>query len=100
MASPNLRSIDRPRIAGQLGEELLETARLCATDDKDLIAFAMVGLYADGTSFVGSHAAFPETMPVNRFMFIGMVTELIRDQMIGRNTARDIVNQANGFEPD
>lgn len=93
-----IRSIEPARVAGGLGERVLSSARDAVDDDKEIVAFALVALRADGRAYVDARTQWPEDMPCNRHMFIGMATELIRDAMITEDTAIDVVNRANGFE--
>jgi hypothetical protein len=93
-----VREIEPARVAGGLGGRVLHWSRRLVDDDKDIIAFAIVGLYADGSPFGVTEVDWPKEYPCNRHMFVGMAAELIRDNLITQDTACDIVNRANGFD--
>lgn len=92
----SVRCIEPARVAGGFGPRVLAVCRDMVSDDRDIAAFALIGVYSDGTTFSGGAADFSE-LPLNRHLFIGMATELIRDDMLTWETARDVVNRANGF---
>lgn len=96
----DIRSIEPARVAGRLGQRILDTARHAVDRDIDIVAYAIVALCADGTPFVGTGCNWPDEYPCNRHMFVGMATELIRDDMIVDEAARSVVNRANGYEDD
>lgn len=93
-----LAIIEPARVAGGLGGHLLDSARYAVDEDKDIIAYALVALYADGRTCVGGGADFPDDCMMNRFAFVGMCNELVRDHLVTNDTARRIVNRANGFD--
>jgi hypothetical protein len=90
-----IASLHRPALPSV--ESLLKDARRVASDERDIVGYALVGIYADGAPFSCCRTAFKDVI-FNRHMFVGMATELIRDDLITFETGRDIVNRANGFE--
>lgn len=94
----DIRSIEPARVAGTLGQRILDTARFAVDREGDIVAYAIIALFAYGMPFVGTATQWPDSFPCNRHMFVGMATELIRDDMIVDESARVIVNHANGFE--
>jgi hypothetical protein len=96
--SNGLSIIEPARVAGGLGGKLLDSARYFVDSDKDIVAYAITGMYADGCPFVMTRCDWPETMPLNRHLFIGMSAELIRDSMITERTACEVVNRSNGYD--
>jgi len=92
-----LSSIEPARVAGRLGQRALSSVRNMVDTDRELMAYAIVGLLADGTAFVAAATDWPDDYPCNRHMFVGMVGELARDELIARSSAIDVVNEANGF---
>lgn len=93
-----LHAIEPARVAGGLGRRVLQDVRVMIDDSRPIVGYALVGLYADGTPFSASATKFGKRMKCNRHMFVGMATELIRDDLLTFETARDIVNRANGFD--
>jgi hypothetical protein len=91
-----IRAIEPALVAGGLGRRLLDSARYAVDDETSIVAYALVALYADGRSMVGSNVDIPEG-PMNRYAFVGMASELIRDHIITERTAASIVNEANGY---
>lgn len=92
-----LRSIESARVAGGLGERVLTAARNFVDDDRSIVAYALVGMYAEGTPFSAVNVEWPDDYPCNRHMFVGMASELIRDHIITDRTAVEVVNRSNGF---
>lgn len=95
-----LSEIAPARVAGELGPDILVAARDFADDERPIVGFAMVALYDDGSTGVSTALALPDTMMMNRYAFIGMVTEMVRESLISRQVAREIVNISNGYDPD
>lgn len=93
-----LRSIEPARVAGGLGERVLASARYMVDDDRTVLGYALVGLYDDGLSFVGSAVDGSDSVLVNRHMFVGMATELIRENLLTQPTVTEAIDQSNGFE--
>jgi hypothetical protein len=91
-----LRSIEPARVAGGLGMQLLDGARFAVDDDSDIVAYAIVATHKNGRT--SSAATVGDDCPFNRYAFVGMVKEVIREVLITNDAARSIVNRANGFE--
>lgn len=97
--TPVIREIEPARVAGGLGINLLEGARFAVDDDEEIVAYALVALHKDGRTTCAGNVAFPDDCPfLNRYLFVAMCQERIREHLITDETARHIVNRANGFE--
>ena len=96
MSETGLRAIEPLRVAGGLGADVLDSARFVVDDEHDVVAYALVALHADGHT--STSAKFDGPAPLNTFMFVGMVTEAVRNLLITRPEARSIVNTANGYD--
>lgn len=91
-------AIEPARVAEKLGRDLLEAARYCADDDRAIVGYAIVALYDNGCSAVCTKMDLPDEMLMNRYAFVGMCTELIREALITSEAARQMVNRANGYD--
>jgi len=95
-----MRAIEQVRVAGGLGENLLSSSRYAVDDDRPIIGYVTVVLYEDGGTMCGGATAFPEgsKVPLNRYMFVGMCAERVREHFITDPAATSVVNRANGWE--
>lgn len=95
-----ISTIEPARVAGKLGDRLLGSARYAVDDERPIIAYAMVVLYEDGGTMCGGSTEFPEgiQVPLNRYIFVGMCAERIREHFITDPAAADAVNRANGWD--
>jgi hypothetical protein len=93
-----IHAIEPARVAGGLGKELLEGARFAVDDDRAVVAYMLVALLADGTTACSGGTDFGDDTPLNSTIFVHMVTEATREHFITRQTARSIVNRANGYD--
>lgn len=96
MGDAAIREIKPARVTGGLGSRVLSSARFAVDDDKDIVAYALVTLHSDGR--IASCGLVGEESPINRYAFIGMVTEAVREALITDRAAADAINRANGFE--
>lgn len=87
-----------PSVAlGEVETALVAQARNAVTDGRPIVAYALVAMYDDATIYSACRAQFGD-MPFNRFAFVGLVTETVREDLITYETARGIVNKSNGYE--
>lgn len=95
-----IASVPTARVAGGLGERLLSSARYAVDDDRPIIGYVVIGLYEDGGTVCGGGTEFPEgtALPLNRYMWVGMCAERIREHFITDPAAADAVNRANGWD--
>lgn len=87
---------------GELSLELLTRARQAvnsASESGEIVGFALVALKADGSFYSSARSKFTDTLLMNRHAFVGMVTEAVRDDLLAYETAREVVNRSNGYEP-
>ena len=81
----------------EMAQALIAQAANAAKDPRPIVAYALVAMYDDAAFSSHARTHFGD-MPFNRYAFIGMVTEAVRDDLITYETARGVVNKANGWE--
>lgn len=91
-----VRVLATPKMAGGLAPNALRGARIMAEDDQPVVAYMLVGLYADGRVLTSGRCAFPDDSPHTRFGFVGIVTEATREHLITQRTAVDVFNREDG----
>ena len=88
-----LPSVER----GEMEAAFMAQASHALSDGRPVVAFALVAMYDDASFYSAARTQFGD-MPFNRYAFVGMVTEAVRDDLINYETARGIVNKANGYD--
>lgn len=82
---------------GEMAQALMENATNAVKGGRSVVGFALVAMYDDASFYSVARTQFAD-MPFNRFAFVGMVTEAVRDDLITYETARGVVNKSNGWE--
>lgn len=88
--------LPKPQDREGLGPVLIERSRE-ASAEAEIVAYAVVAMYADGCFYTATNSAFGD-VPMNRHAFVGMAAEAIRDQLISEETACRVFNRGMGYE--
>jgi len=62
-------------------------------DERPVIAYMLVGLYEDGRLACSGACDIPDDSQVNRYGFVGMVSEVTREHLITQRCAVDVFNR-------
>lgn len=94
----DVRVLHTPEVQG-MARAMVQDARDCA--QKPVIAYALVAIRGDGCIYTSARTNFgDDALSLNRYSFVGMVTEALRDHIITQTAARDIVDEALGWNAD